>query len=310
MPSQIPSDINFLDFLGSQESQFFIPASSVTEETLERLHGDVTLSGDTMPWSKTHARFRYRPGEVTILGAYNGHKKSMILNQICAWNLRAKKWLIASLEMTTDRTMARMVRQISGEKQPEELQTRRIMKWTDNRLWLYDQTDTVDYERILGMVHYAGQVLGINHVIIDSLMKCGIKSKKEEVSVKEVEFVNRLCWAAKNYGIHIHLVHHMRKGEGNQSEYKRPGKHDFRGAGELVDLVDNALILHQNKWKAEKIEKGETLSDDEAKTPDATLQCVKQRNGEWEGAFNFWFDNDSLQHIPAKGMGAMPYKKP
>ncbi len=299
----ISDDIDFLSYLGDQEGQFVIPASVTADKVIERIRNGVNIVGDPMPWNKTKNCFRYRPGEVTIIGAYNGHKKSMILNQICAWNLEDKRWLIASMEMKPEATMERMVKQVVGYKNPSNEEIKSFLNWTNVRLWIYDQLDTVKYDRILGMVHYAAQVLKINHVIIDSLMKCGFAGSRDNISIQQVEFVNRLCWAAKKYDIHIHLVHHMRKGEGNKSEYNRPGKHDFRGAGDLVDLVDNAIILHQNKRKLEKVEKGENVDQGE---PDATLQIVKQRHGEWEGTFNFWFHNDSLQHISEPGRGAMP----
>ncbi len=299
----ISDDIDFLSYLGDQEGQFVIPASVTADKVIERIRNGVNIVGDPMPWNKTKNCFRYRPGEVTIIGAYNGHKKSMILNQICAWNLEDKRWLIASMEMKPEATMERMVKQVVGYKNPPNEEIKSFLNWTNVRLWIYDQLDTVKYDRILGMVHYAAQVLKINHVIIDSLMKCGFAGSRDNISIQQVEFVNRLCWAAKKYDIHIHLVHHMRKGEGNKSEYNRPGKHDFRGAGDLVDLVDNAIILHQNKRKLEKVEKGENVDQGE---PDATLQIVKQRHGEWEGTFNFWFHNDSLQHISEPGRGAMP----
>jgi len=302
----IDDEIDFLSYLGDQEGQYVIPASVTADKVIQRVREGVSMSGDPMPWNKTKNCFRYRPGEVTIIGAYNGHKKSMILNQICAWNLENKRWLIASMEMKPEATMERMVKQVTGYKDPTNEEIKKFLNWTNVRLWIYDQLDTVKYDRILGMVHYAAQVLKINHVIIDSLMKCGFAGSRDNISIQQVEFVNRLCWAAKKYNIHIHLVHHMRKGEGNKSEYNRPGKHDFRGAGDLVDLVDNALILHQNKRKAEKLEKGEDVDQHE---PDATLQVVKQRHGEWEGTFNFWFDNNSLQHISEPGRGAMPYQQ-
>lgn len=297
----IPSDIDFLSFLGEQESQYLIKPSDLEDGVLARMRGGQEVIGDTMPWNKTKQKFRYRPGEVTILGAYNGHKKSMIMNQICAWNLRAKNWLVASMEMKPDATMHRMTQQVIADS---EDRVKKFLKWTDNRLWIYDQVDTVPANRILGMIHYAAQELNINHVIIDSLMKCGFKGDKNSISLQQVDFVDRICWAAKSYNIHIHLIHHMRKGEGNQGEYKRPGKHDFRGAGDLVDLVDNALILHQNKSKAKKIEKGEDVDQRE---PDATLEVCKQRHGEWEGTFNLWFDAGSIQHIPEPERGPMPY---
>jgi twinkle protein len=81
----------------------------------------------------------------------------------------------------------------------------------------------------------------------------------------------------------------------------RPGKWDIRGASEITDLADNVFICWKNipKEKAqEQIEFGNPNADtsklDEA---DQYLTVAKQRHGEWEGAFQFWFDNPTLQFL-------------
>lgn len=306
----ITDDIDFLKFLGNQESQYIISPASLKEETRARLAGNTELAGDRMPWSKTHGLIAFRPSEVTVWGAYNGHGKSLILGMICAWNLLRKKWLIASMEMKPAATMERMVKQVAGRSDPSPEYSDWFHDWSDGKLWIYDQLDTVQAERILGMVHYAAQELGVNHIIIDSLMKCGFKGSRDAQSSQQVDFVNRLCWAAKSENIHIHLVHHMRKGEGVKSEYIRPGKHDFRGAGEIVDLVDNALIIHRNKKKERALD-GMPIDDPERaeieQDCDATLECCKQRHGTgWEGIFKFWF-HDSQQYTPTADNRPIPY---
>lgn len=293
------TDEDMIHFIGRQESQNIIKASEVQDEVLARFSGDTSVSGDLLPWSKTHNCISLRPGEVSIWGGYNGHGKSQILGQVCAWGIRSKKWLIASMEMKPAATVQRMIRQISGNSRPADEYIKKLMSWTDNRLWIYDQNDTVKSERILGMVHYAAEVLGINHIIIDSLMKCGFRGNKDVISTSQVEFVDRLCWAAKSNNIHIHLVHHMRKGQ--EGEHKEPGKHDFRGAGELVDLVDNAFVVHRNKRKEEK-------NDSDPEEPDCILGVVKQRHGEWEGKFRLWFHKDSMQYTPDSRNRAIPYR--
>lgn len=296
--------IDFLAFLAEQESQFIRPASDWLTATLARMRGEGGSGGDLLPWSKTHNKVALRPGEVSIWGGFNGHGKSQMIGQVAAWGLKQKRWLIASMEMLPAATMERMVHQVSGTHDPAEEYIERFAKWTDGRLWIYDQTDTVKSDRILGMVHYAAKELGIQHIVIDSLMKCGFRGSKDQVSLDQVAFVDRLCWAAKSLNVHIHLVHHMRKGEGNKGEFNRPGKHDFRGAGEIVDMVDNAFIVHRNKRKEEKA-RTEAVDDNE---PDSTLEVVKQRNGEWEGLFKFWFHPGSKQYTPDNMRKPLPFK--
>ena len=77
--------------------------------------------------------------------------------------------------------------------------------------------------------------LKIQHVVIDSLMKCGIMDDDYN---GQKQFVDCLCWAAKTYGGHIHLIHHIRK---TRSEEEIPDKFDVMGASALTNLVDNVF---------------------------------------------------------------------
>jgi len=256
------------------------------------------LRGATLPWAKTHQNVRLRPGEVSVWGGINGHGKSLVTGQCLLWLLADHRSLIASLEMKPEATLERMIRQASGVERYRDEFEAGFLKWTDDKLWVYDQLDTVPSDRILGLCHYAAKELGIEHIVIDSLMKCGIRKDDYD---GQTAFIDRLCWAAKSLNIHIHLVHHMRKGE---KEEQRPGKFDIRGAGEIVDMVDNLFICHRNKSKERKRDAGENVDYDE---PDATVTVAKARHGEWEGLINLWFDAPSLQFVSEPGQGAMRY---
>lgn len=294
----ITDDIDFLSFIGNQESQYIIKPSTLADKVRDRLNGVRGEVGDLLPWSKTHKYVELRPGGVSVWAGVNGHGKSQLLGQVCAWSLRKSKWLIASLEMPPEATMERMLKQTSGTGNPSDEFQCRILNWTDDRLWIYDQTDTVEAKRILGMAHYAGKELGVNHLVIDSLMKCGIK--KDDLN-GQTEFVDRLCWAARATGTHIHLVHHMRKGD---KEGRIPDKFDIRGAGEITDLVDNVFIVHRNKDKEERVRQGKHPSEDEQ---DCTLIVAKQRHGEWEGMFKLWFHPESKQYVPSNNSKLMDF---
>lgn len=291
------TDEDVLKFIGRQESQYIAKPSEFAEGVLSRLRGDVSVKGEMLPWTKTEKLVRLRPGEVSVWAGVNGHGKSQLLGQVCAWALN-KKWLIASMEMRPEATMERMVRQITGVRDPADEYVKGFLKWTDDRLWIYDQHDTVAAERIIAMVYYAATELHVEHVIIDSLMKCGIGTDDYN---GQKAFVDRLCWAAKTTGVHVHLVHHVRKGD---KEGTIPDKFDIRGASEITDLVDNVFIVHRNKIKEEKIAKKMEVSADE---PDCTLKIAKQRHGEWEGTFRLWFHKDSMQYIPNAGERPMFY---
>jgi len=292
------TDSDFLDFVGTQESQFIMQASEFKQEVLDRFAGKIMYCGDSLPWSKTTGKVALRSGEVSVWAGFNGHGKSQLLGMITGWSLD-KKWLIASMEMKPAATMQRMIRQVAGTRQPSETFIHFFSTWTDGRLWIYDQQDSVKYDRILGMVNYAAQKLKINHVVIDSMLKCGISSDDYN---SQTNFVDRLCWSVKRNDIHIHLVHHMRKGP---TENTMPNKHDLKGTGDIADLVDNIFIVHRNKNKENKIRNNEQVDDNE---PDCRLAVVKQRSGEWEGCFGLWFHAESLQYTPTSSNQIMPLR--
>jgi len=292
-------DVDFLAFLGKQESQYVVRPSDVEDELFAKLRGVGPAAGDLLPWGYTNSTVQLR-----IWGGYNGHGKSLMLGMVAAWGIKVNRWLIASLEMKPAATLLRMVRQAAGTKTPSEEYATKFLRWADDRLWIYDQQDTVQWQRILGMVHYAAQELKCAHVVIDSLMKVTSRGSKEQVSASQIEFVDRLCWAAKSENIHVHLVHHMRKGEGHDGEHRTPGKHDFRGAGEIVDLVDNAFVVHRNIAKDVKRQKGDDYDDDKA---DVVLKMVKNRHGDGEGVWQMWFHEGALQYSTTRDRRIIPF---
>lgn len=290
----IVQDRDFLDFVAKQESQYISRASEFTDIAVESFAQDQSMLGLRLPWPKTHDRFAMREGEVTLWAGINGHGKSQILGQVCALTLPTAKWLIASLEMPVKATIHRMICQMSGMREPPDDYIKSLMASTDGRLWIYDQLDTIPAERLIAMIHYAVTKLGIEHIILDSLVKCGLGV--DDYNAQKI-FVDKLCWAAKSNGIHIHLVHHVRKSE---REGKVPDKFDIKGAGEITDLVDNVIIVHRNKDKEEKIREGKPYDKYE---PDTALIIAKQRHAGIEDRFSLYFHPESQQFLSGPDAG-------
>ena len=151
---------------------------------------------------------------------------------------------------------------------------------------------------MIAMARYCAVELGIKHVFIDSLMKC-VAGEDDYNSQKY--FVDELTSVARDYNIHVHLIHHIRK---LQSEEIEPNKNDIKGTGAIADQVDNVLLMWRNKKKEHKAQMGIATSDTE---PDAKLMCEKQRNGEAEDWFNLWYDKDSQQFTEMSGAVPMQF---
>ena len=282
-------DIDEFEFEGMQEQQYIAPLSDYTDEVKKRIADGPNQYGEKLPWKKTFDRVRLRSGEVSLWAGINGHGKSLLLGQVILWLPHDQKSLIASLEMPPASTIDRMCRQTMPSGTPTDKYIEEFCQTTDH-IWIYDQTDTVPAKRMLAMINYAARKMDMNHIMIDSLVKCGIAPDDYN---KQKYFVDRLCWIAKTNKVHIHLVHHMRKGD---KEGKTPDKFDIKGAGEITDLVDNVFIVHRNKDKERKLETKQTVDEFE---PDAVIAVAKQRHGGWEGTIPLYFHKASQQFMGA-----------
>jgi twinkle protein len=271
------------------------PASAWVEDVIARFYGEEGSRGSVLPWSKTHGRLLLRPHEVSVWAGYNGSGKTMLLNLVMLGVMaQGDKTCIASFEMTPKALMYRMTRQATGLREPSIQAIREFHTWTDGRLWLYDHGNAAKPERVMAVCRYCREELGIEHMVIDSLMKCGIAT--DDYNAQKA-FVDQLCVHARDTGMHVHLVTHGRKGDG---EYQRMDKHDVKGASEITDLVDNVFTIWRNKPKEEKTQRGDA-EEDTASQPDTVLACVKNRHGEFEGKIALWYHADSFQFVGGQG---------
>lgn len=267
------------------------PASVWLDAVLARFETGHQRSGIVLPWSKTHSDIQLRPGEVSIWAGTNGHGKSALLNQVMIGAMaQGARVCIASMEMKPEATMHRMTRQALGARNPWTERIKGFHRWTDGKLWIYDQQGRVKTDRMIALARYCREEIGIDHLVIDSLMKLGMGT---DDYTAQATFVNELCSIAMDTGMHIHLVMHRRKGE---SERKGMDKSDVKGAGEIVDQVDNLYLVFRNKRKED--EKNKRAPDPELlEEPDALLECGKNRHGEWEGKIALWYEKDSMQFV-------------
>lgn len=293
-----PQDSDFASYMAQSETQAkVLPASAWREGLIESTRPQEDTLGAKLPWAKTHDMIRLRPGEVSCWLGINGHGKSQLLGQI-SMSLAAQDEpvCLASFEMKPLVTLKRMLRQAARNATPSEAMAGRLIDWLDGRYWFYDQQGTVTPHQVFKVIQYAAERLKCRHVIVDSLMKC---VRGEEDRDGQKEFVDTVTALARDLGIHVHLVHHVRKSD---DESKMPGKFDARGSAAITDLVDNVFVVWRNKPKERAIERqirsGTAADPKELAKPDTILLCEKQRNGEWEGSVGLWFHPGSLQYTP------------
>ena len=316
MANIIDDEIDFRIYMRETDAQTKVKkASDYIEAIKMRLRSKQESKFPKMPWSKTHDNFEFRKGEVTLWSGQNGHGKSLMTSQIALSLIgQGEKVCIASFEMKPATTLQRMARMWIGLNPfcPEFQEDKGIAmlddlyeqfgEWTDNHLWLYDQVDTAQADIVIGMARYCAKELGITHIFIDNLAKC---VKGEDDYNGQKSFVDNLTAIAKDYDIHIHLVHHLKK---PANENAVPDKHDNKGSGAITDLVDNVMLVWRNKVKEDDVKAngsfGQHLSE-----PDHYLLCRKQRNyegsGEGEPTVKLWFHRDAQQYISEAGDAPM-----
>jgi twinkle protein len=255
------------------------------KQVQEYFEGSLIKRGCSIPFDNGGLHIGLRPSEVSVWAGVNGHGKSLLLGQIVLGLMEQdQKCLICSFEMRPEISLARMARQATGKEIPSSTDLEAFYSWKKNNLYLLDHHGMIDTDTMFAVMRYAHQELGVKHIVIDSLMKC---VKGEDSYNEQKDFVNALCSIAQDTEMHIHLVHHMRKGN---DESHIGGKFDLKGSGSISDQVDNVFIV----WRNKKEDKNDI-------DPDGLLICAKQRNGEWEGKIKLWFDKQSQQYTVEHG---------
>jgi len=309
IPLLTPNDFDFRQFMTEAEPQAkVVPAEAWREQLIETTRGAAPVTGALLPWSKTHDHLRFRGGEVTLWQGINGHGKSQLLGQASlGFGAQGERACIASFEMKPISTLKRMLRQAAMNDRPSEQFAGRFMDWIRGKFWIYDQLGQVKPEMIYAVIRYCADRLKIKHIIVDSLMKC---VRGEDDYNGQKDFVDMLTSLARDHSVHIHLVHHVRKKDNEDSV---PGKFDAKGSGAISDQVDQVLTVWRNKKKERAREQsartGAMMPADLADAPDAMLICDKNRHGEWEGSVALWYHPQSMQYtgdsrcIPLDMMG-------
>lgn len=277
------------------------PAYQFVEQVIDSFYPPAgSHQGYNPPWEKTQDKILFRPAELSLWTGINGHGKSQFLGQIVLHGMKeGARVCIASLEILPKRLLMRLCRQAGALEKPSIEYIHAIHSWYEDKLWLFDLVGNAKSKRLLDVFLYARQRYGIDVFVIDSFMKLDIA---EDDYKAQKNFMEQLCDFKNQHNCHIHIIVHPRKGA---DETQPPGKLDNKGTGAISDLADNCFTVWRNKHKEitrQKQALGEELDKKELKKlneSDCLWCCDKQRNGDWEGRFGFWFHPQSLQYLPS-----------
>ena len=191
---------------------------------------------------------------------------------------------IMSFEMLPKFTWARMIRQWLGGKTKDVTEVRRFYVQYRQKLFILDHVGAIDPRAVLGAGVVASTQYKCKHLLIDNLAK--IVAGEDDLNAQK-NTVQMICDLAHRMNVHVHLIHHVRKGKSESDEL---GKFDFKGSGAIGDQVDNQVIVQRNRDKEKRRQENLLTPVEDADSPDTFIRVCKQRNGDWEGSLGLWFN--------------------
>lgn len=278
-------DIDLTAYMSEEAGHRVKPASDYREDLVRRIlnrdAGDPTSTAT--PFKGLHGKFEFRRSELTIWSGYKGHGKSLMISQVFMAAIRkGKRVFILSPEFRPESVLERMLYQFSATTRPTSEHVNAFMEFLLEHMWLYDAQASLKPNDVVALCRYAAAELRVDHILIDSLMKCGMGP---DDYAGQKAFVDAVQSVAHANPLHVHLVAHARKA----NDDSKPARlHDIKGASEIADMAENVLSVWRNKEK----EKAPERRHDE---PDASLTIEAQRNGDgWIGTVDLMHDPETM----------------
>lgn len=280
-------------------------AVEYTDAVVEEFYPtDARAVGIETPLTALQGKFARRFGELTIVTGFTGHGKTLFLSWLDLNTIaHGERVCVASFEMRAPVWLKRFTRQATAKSNPSTEYIKQVMRWTTDKLWLFDKVGQASRARVLEVFEYAFRRYGVRFFVIDSLMKLDIS---EDDYAQQTQFANQLANFANEHNVHVTLVAHPRK-EGDDE--KPAGIQGVKGSNGLINQAHNLLSVWRNKPKENALQKlsacEEITKNDETamKGADALLLIDKQREGDgWIGRVRMVFDAESQQFLDESGV--------
>ena len=276
--------IDWQRYLKPEDKSRIIPAEALAEKGKARLVlGGEREEGLTLPWGKTHGKVLIKPGKLAVWTGWSRHGKTQMLKQVMLHGIKhSEKVLVASMEEDVTDVWCDMARMACGaEPRPSDVD--RFVGFVKGNLWLYDQEGMVDPKKIQAVIRYAAAELNVTQAVIDSLMMLAVDRDDYDAQSR---FVGELKTTAKDTGVTIHLVAHMRKREGKGGDEQPGNLHDISGGHEIGSKADYVFV----PWR--------DIQRKDGTTPPCVLKVEKQRGRiNWLGSIGLNFHEGTRQFI-------------
>lgn len=275
--------IDWQRYMKQDDKARVIPAETLAEKAKERLMiGAAQEAGLTLPWAKTHGKVLMRPGKVAVWAGWTHHGKTQMVKNVMLHGVaQSERVLIASMEEEVADVYCDMAVMACGSQEPKAKDLARFNQLVTGRLWLYDQQGQIDPMRMNAVIRYAAAELKITQVVVDSLMMLMMPRDDYDAHAR---FVAQLHATAKDTGVTVHLVAHMRKRDGKGGDESPGTIHDIAGGHEIGSMVDYVFLPWRDKKKDAK--------------PNCQLKVDKQRGRiNWLGTVDLNFHQSSRQFV-------------
>lgn len=277
------SAIDWSRWLKPEDKSRILPAEALAEKAKARLMlGAEQEQGLSLPWEKTHGKVLIRPGKLAVWAGWTHHGKTQMVKQVMLQAVKqSEKPLVASMEEEVVGVYSDMATMACGEQQPSPTEFNRFNSFVTGKLWFFDQQGQIDSNRMQAVIRYAASELKVTQVVVDSLMMMAISRDDYEA---QGAFVRQLHATAKDTGVTVHLVAHMRKRDGKGGD-EIPGTiHDIAGGHEIASAADYVFVV----WRDKKPNA----------SPACQLKVDKQRGRiNWTGTINLNYHQRSRQFV-------------
>lgn len=262
-----------------------IPAEALAERgKASMVLGDEGEPGLSLPWERTNGKVLIRPGKLVVWAGWSRHGKTQLLKQLMLHGIKeGEKPLIASMEEEVLELWKDMAWVACCDKSPKPSEIDKFVSFVGGKLWLYDQQGQIDPRRMQAVIRYAASELKITQCVVDSLMMLALDRDDYEAQAR---FVGELKSVAKDTGVTIHLVAHMRKRDGKGGDEQPGTLHDIAGGHEIGSKADYVFIV----WR--------DVHRKDPQNPEAILKVEKQRGRiNWLGTVGLKFHQGARQFV-------------
>ncbi len=284
-PNRIKDDIDLKPYMDDSYKPRVKSAVEYQDELSNRIRQKGSW-GDRIQFD-CDEHFRFRPREITIWTGYKGHGKSALMSQaLLGFIQQGRKVFVCSPEFPPVELLYRFLVQFLASDNPSEEEARGMLELMAESLWLYDIQSSLKPHDVPALCRWVMENIKPNHIVVDSLMKCGLAPDDYNGQKKLVDAIQTV---AHQNDVHIHLVAHARKGGSDD----KPAKlHDIKGASEIADLAENVVSVWRNKPKEQAISMG---AQDQGESPDALFIVEAQRNcGGWVGTTQLFYERSAM----------------